>query len=71
MLLELFNKDQRENEAEVATRNYASRGAFCLVKTGIPFLRPGWTVTEFRLRLGCESDGGRTPSFWQALKWAC
>jgi hypothetical protein len=52
MVRELVKKEQRENEAEVATRNYASRGAFCLVKTGIPFLRPGWTVTEFRLRLG-------------------
>jgi hypothetical protein len=55
---------RREVLDQAEIRDYKD---FCLVKTAVPFLRPGHTDTELRLRLGEDGDGGRTPSFLQAL----
>ena len=50
---------------QVGIRGYKD---FCLVKIAVPFLRPGHTDTELRLRRGEDGDGGSTPSFLQALE---
>ena len=61
-----WNKlSRRESRDQAKIRDYKD---FCLVKIVDPFLRPGHTETELRLRRGDDVDGGRTPSFLQALE---
>lgn len=63
---EIWNTlSRRENRDQAEIRDYKD---FCLMKIAVPFLRPGHTETELRLRRGEVGDGGRTPNFLQALE---